>query len=99
VTSGLKDQKENQHVLEVLEQFTELLRNAENLATSSLSSRKKLLETCILTFDRYLSLFESMEEKEILAPKTVKKEHREPGKEILEKVEKKKSFVLRKRKK
>jgi len=99
MTNGLKEQKENQQVLEALEQFTELLRNAENLAKSDLSVRKKLLETCILTFDRYSSLFESLEEKEILAPKKAKKEHHEPGKAILEKVEKKKSFVLRNRKK
>jgi hypothetical protein len=105
VTNGLGDQQENRQIIEAFEQFTEILRSAENLAAADLSSQKKLLETSIQTFDKYSDLFESREEKAILTPKTLKKEyspkkeHPEPGKAILERMEKKKSALLRSHKK
>jgi HEAT repeat protein len=105
VTSWLGDQQENRQILEACEQFAGLLTSAGNLATGDLSGQKKLLETSIQTFDKYSDLFESREEKAILTPKNLKKEyspkkeHPEPGKAILERMEKKKSALLRSHKK
>ena len=96
VTLEIRSLGENQQFLEILNQLAGLLRSAEDLPPGDLSAQKKLLETCIITFDRFSHFFESKEEKDILAPKTVKKEHPKPGKDILERVEKRKSFLLRK---
>ena len=98
----VREQKENQKLLEIFEQFAGLLRRAGNLTPGDLSAQKKLLETCILTFDRFSSLFENIEDEAILALKTVKKEkivkkdYSKLGKELLERVEKKKSSLIKK---
>jgi len=88
---------ESQQYFEILNQQASLLKNAGDLPPGDLSAQKKLLETSILTFEKFSSLFESKEEESILAPKTAKKEHPKPGKEILERVKKKKSLLFEKR--
>jgi hypothetical protein len=87
---------ESQQFLEILNQLADLLRSSEDLPPGDLSAQKKLLETSIQTFEKFLYFFESKEEEAILAPKTAKKEHPKPGKEILERVEKKKSSLFKK---
>ncbi|MCO5381360.1 MAG: hypothetical protein NHB15_03960 [Methanosarcina barkeri] len=102
ITGEIREQKENHKLLKILEQFTGLLRRAGNLTPGDLSAQKKLLETCILTFDKFSSLFEEIEGEAILAQKTVKKEkivkkdYSKLGKELLERVEKKKSSLIKK---
>ncbi len=87
---------ESQQFFEILNQLADLIRSAEKLPPGDLSAQKTLLETSILTFGKFSHFFESKEEEAILAPKTAKKEHPKPGKEILERVEKKKSFLFKK---
>jgi hypothetical protein len=96
VTRESRNLEGNPQLFEVLKQLTGLLISAGDLAPGDLPAQKELLKTCILTFDRYSGSFERLEEKIILTQKTVKKEHLKPGKEILERVEKKKSFLSRK---
>lgn len=87
---------ESQQFFKILNQLADLLRSSEDLPPGDLSAQKKLLETSIQTFEKFLYFFESKEEEAILAPKTAKKEHSKPGKEILERVEKKKSSLFKK---
>jgi hypothetical protein len=86
---------ESQQFFEILNQLAGLLRKAGDLTPGDLSAQKKLLETSILTFNKFSDFFVSKEEEAILAPKTLKKEHPKPGKEILERVEKKKSSLFK----
>lgn len=96
VSGEHKDQEENKKLIEILEQFAALLRSAGNIKPGDLSAQKKLLENCIRTFDMYSDFLENREEKVILTQRPAKKGIPKPGKDILEKVEKKKSFLLRK---
>ncbi|MGB9928276.1 MAG: HEAT repeat domain-containing protein [Methanosarcina sp.] len=96
VTGELRDQPENKKLIEVLEEFAALLRSAGDIKSGNLSAQKKLLETSIQTFDKYSDFLENREEKVILTERPAKKGIPKPGKEILEKVERKKSFLLRK---
>jgi hypothetical protein len=102
MAAEVRERKENPTLLKIFEQFTELLINAGNLTPGDLSAQKKLLETSILTFDKFSSLFESEEDKAILAQKTLKKEkivkkgYSKLGKELLERVEEKKTSFIKK---
>jgi hypothetical protein len=78
---------------EIINQLAGLLRDAGNLPPGDLSAQKKLLETSIRTFEKFSYFFEIKEEEAILSPKTMKKEHPKPGKEILERVERRKSSL------
>jgi hypothetical protein len=80
---------------EIINQLAGLLGNAGDLSPGDLSAQKKLLETSIRTFEKFSYFLEMKEEEAISSPKTVKKEHPKPGKEILEKVERRKSFLSR----
>jgi hypothetical protein len=77
---------------EIVNQLAGLLRDAGDLPTDDLSAQKKLLETSILTFEKFSYFLEIKEEESISSPKT-KKEHPKPGKEILERVERRKSSL------
>ncbi|MDD4248813.1 MAG: hypothetical protein PHT13_06830, partial [Methanosarcina sp.] len=83
VAHEIRDLDENQKLLEILGEFTGLLRAAGNLAPGDLPAQKKLLEACIAAFDRVSGLLEAMEEDFILAQKTVKKEYPKIGKVVL----------------
>ena len=102
IAAEVRERKENPTLLKIVEQFAELLINAGNLTPGDLSAQKKLLETSILTFDKFSSLFESEEDKAILAQKTLKKEkivkkgYSKLGKELLERVEEKKTSFIKK---
>ncbi len=85
----VRDMKDKQKLLEIFEQFAELLRHAGNLAQGDISAQKMLLETSILLFNRFSGIFENNEEKAIFAHKIVKKEHSNLGKTLHERVEKK----------
>jgi hypothetical protein len=78
---------------ETINQLVELLRGAGDLPPGDLSAQKKLLETSIQTFEKFSYFFEIKEEEAISSPKTTKKEHPKPGKEILERVERRKSLL------
>ena len=69
----IKSFGESQQFFEILNQLAELLRSAGDLLPGDLSAQKKLLETSILTFDRFSYSFQSREEHAILTHKTVKK--------------------------
>lgn len=84
VTHGIMDLEENQRLLQILEEFTGLLRAAGELAPGDLPARKKLLEACIEAFDRSSGFFGAVEEDAILAQKTLKKEYPKSGKVIQE---------------
>jgi HEAT repeat protein len=84
LSSGLGELKENQKLLEILEEFAGLLRAAGDLNPKDLPARKKLLETGIGAFDRYSGFFESVEEDAILAKKPSKKEYKNAGKAVTE---------------
>lgn len=98
----VRDRKENPKLLEIFQQLTELLRRAGDMTQDDLSAQKELLETSILIFDRYSILFESEEDKEIIAQKTMKKEkivkkgYSNLGKELLDGIEEKKSSLAKK---
>jgi hypothetical protein len=96
LTLEIKSLGESQHFFEILNQLAELLRNAGNLPSGDLSAKKNLLGTSIKTLNRFSYSLESKEEYVILTHKPVKKEHYKPGKEILDRVEKRKSFLSRK---
>lgn len=85
----VKDMKDKQKLLEIFEQFAELLRHAGSLAQGDISAQKKLLESSILLFDQFSGLFENKEEETIFAQKIMRKEHSKLGKTLLERVEKK----------
>ncbi|HEY3361950.1 MAG TPA: hypothetical protein VGK06_09060 [Methanosarcina sp.] len=102
MTDEVSYRKENPKFMEAFQQLTEFLRRAGDLTQGDLSAQKELLETSILTFDAYSSLFESEEDKEIIAQKTLKKEkivkkgYSKLGKELLDSVEEKKSSLAKK---
>jgi HEAT repeat protein len=81
---------------EIINQLSRLLRKAGELPKGDLLAQKRLLETSILAFEKFSSFLEIKEEEAISSPKTSKKEHSRPGKEILERVERKKSFLFKK---
>jgi HEAT repeat protein len=101
MTDEVMELGENQKLLEIFKQFAGLLRRAGNLSPGDLSGQKKLLQTSILAFDTFLNLLESKEEEVIFAQKTMKKEknvekeYSNLGKALLEKVEKKKSSLIK----
>jgi hypothetical protein len=95
VISGVSDQPENKKLPESFEQLAGLLTDAGNLNPEDLPAQKKLLEASISIFDKFSNAIENKEEA-ILSRKTAKKEQLQPGKAILERVEKKKSFLRRK---
>lgn len=102
MAAEIREQKENPIPFKVFEQLAELLRSAGDLTPGNLSAQKKMLETSILTFDKFSSLFESEEDKAILAQKTLKQEkivkkgYSKLGKGLLERVEEKKPFFIKK---
>ncbi len=87
---------DSQQFHEIINQLAGLLISAGDLPPDDLSAQKKLLETSIQTFEKFSYYIELKEEEAISAPRTVKKEHPKPGKEILERVERRKSFLSRK---
>lgn len=92
-----KIQKSGQSVQfqEIVNQLAEILKGAGEISSADLPAQKKLLETSIQTFERFSYYLELKEEEAISSPKNVKKEQHKPGKEILERVEKRKSFLSR----
>lgn len=102
MANEVNGRKENPKLLEVFQQLAEYLRRAGDLAHGDLSAQKELLETSISTFAKYSSLFESEEDKEIIARKTLKKEkivkkrYSKLGKELLDRVDEKKSYLAKK---
>lgn len=93
--SGITEQPESRKLPEVFEQLAGLLNDAGNLKSGDLPAQIKLLETSISIFDKFSKVIENKEEA-VLSRKTAKKEQLQPGKAILERVEKKKSFLRRK---
>ncbi|HWR26002.1 MAG TPA: hypothetical protein VN278_07160, partial [Methanosarcina sp.] len=93
--SGITDQHEGKQLPEIFEKLAELLRSGGDLNPGDLQAQKKLLETSVLIFDEFSNIIENKEEA-IISRKTLKKEHPNPGKAILDRVEKKKSFLMRK---
>jgi hypothetical protein len=87
---------ESQQFFDILNQLAELLKSAGTIPSGDLSAQKSLLETSILIFEKFFHFLENKEEDAILAPKTLKKEHLKPGKDILERVERRKSFLQKK---
>jgi hypothetical protein len=100
----VREQDENQKLLEIFEQFAGLLTRAGKLFPDDLPEQKKLLETAVRDFNRFSGFFENKEEEAIFAQKTakkektVKKDYSNLGKELLERVEKKKSSLTKDRK-
>jgi len=85
---------ESQQFYEILNRLAGLLRSAGELSPGDLAAQKKLLETSIQTFDSFSYYFENKEEEVILAPKPAKKKRPSPGKDILERVERRTSSLL-----
>ncbi len=79
-----RDLEEKRKLLDKGEKFAELLQAVGKLSPEDLPARKKMLETCILEFDRATELFENTEEEAITAKKIVKKEYPKIGKVLLE---------------
>lgn len=84
---------DSQQFHEIVKQLSGILKDAGDLPPGDLSAQKKLLETSIIAFEKFSYFFEIKEEESISSPKTAKKEHPNPGKEILERVERRKSFL------
>ncbi|AKB54881.1 hypothetical protein A9239_09990 [Methanosarcina sp. A14] len=105
MTDEVREQTERQKLLEIFEQFSELLTRAGRLSPGDLSGQKKLLKTSILLLDQFSGFFDNKEEMAIFAQKTVKKEkpvkkeYSNLGKALLERVEKKKASLTKDRKK
>lgn len=101
MTDEVMELGENQKLLEIFEQFAGLLRRAGNLSPGDLPGQKRLLQTSILAFDTFSNFFEEKEEEVIFTQKTMKKEknvekeYSNLGKALLEKVEKKKSSLIK----
>lgn len=91
VTEEIQGYGESQKFLEIINNLATLLQEAGKLDPEDLHAKKALLETCILTFDRAVSLFDEAEERAILEKKntgtstgtTTGTEHSELGKTLM----------------
>ncbi|WP_243684520.1 hypothetical protein [Methanosarcina barkeri] len=57
MTDEVREQTERQKLLEIFEQFSELLTRAGRLSPGDLSGQKKLLKTSILLLDQFSGFF------------------------------------------
>ena len=101
MTDEIREKAESQKLLDIFEQFAELLTRAGKISPDDLSGQKKLLEASILLFDQFSGFFDNKEEEAIFTQKTVKKEkpvkkeYSNLGKALLERVEKKKASLTK----
>ena len=84
VTHEMKCLEEDQRLLKIMDEFSELLLAAGNLTAGDLPARKNLLETCIEAFDRASGFLDIMEEDIILEQKNLRKECSITGKAVTE---------------
>ncbi|WP_410507084.1 HEAT repeat domain-containing protein [Methanosarcina hadiensis] len=84
ITHETRCLEEDQRLLKIMEEFSELLLAAGNLTAGDLPARKELLETCIETFERASELLDIVEEGAILEQKNLRKECSITGKVVTE---------------
>ena len=96
MSSKIRALGENQGLFEILGQLAGLLRDAKNLTPENLPAQKEILNSSIELFNKYSVSLESREEALLAQQKTVKREHSNPGKDILERVQHRKSSLRRK---
>lgn len=96
MSSKIRALGENQGLFEILGQLAGLLKDAKNLTPENLPAQKEILKSSIELFDKYSVFLESREEALLAQQKTVKKEHSNPGKDILGKVQNRKSSLRKK---
>jgi HEAT repeat protein len=85
VTKEIQDSEESQELFGITTHLADLLQEAGKLNPKDLYAKKALLETCILTFDQALELFDDVEERAIIEKKSKGKEYSGPGKVLMEK--------------
>jgi hypothetical protein len=96
MSSKIRALGENQGLFEFLGQLAGLFRDAKNLTPENLPAQKEILKSSFELFNKYSVFLEGREETLLAQQKTVKKEHSNPGKDILERVQHRKSSLRKK---
>lgn len=96
MSSKIRTLGEYQGLFDILGQLAGLLRDVKNLTPENLPAQEEILKSSIELFNKYSAFLDSREEALLAQQKTAKKEHSNPGKDILGRVQNRKSSLRKK---